>query len=95
MKIMNEAKSSKELIGSFLDGLKIVKEVVNSIDRKYKVKEISIGEAYEKLTFVTSPVIITVSKTIEDVEDLKKIIDEDLVNNIKTQGNKIILSLNV
>ena len=38
MKIINEAKSSKELIGSFLDGLKIVKEVVNNIDKKYKVK---------------------------------------------------------
>jgi len=92
---INEARSSKELIGSFLDGLKIVKEVVKSIDRKYKVKEISIGEAYERLSFVTSPVIITVSKTIEDVEDIKKIIDKNLVDNIKIQGNKIILSLNV
>lgn len=94
--IINEARSSKELIGSFLDGLKIVKEVVKSIERKYKVKEISIGEAYERLSFATSPVIITVSETIEDVEDIKKIIDEDLVDNIKIQqGNKIILSLHV
>jgi len=93
--IINEARSSKELIGSFLDGLKIVKEVVKSIDRKYKVKEISIGDAYERLTFASSPVIITVSKTIEDVEDIKKIIDKNLVDNIKIQGNKIILSLNV
>lgn len=94
--IINEARSSKELIGSFLDGLKIVKEVVKSIERKYKVKEISIGDAYERLTFVSSPVTITVSKTIEDVEDIKKIIDEDLVDNIKIQqGNKIILSLHV
>jgi hypothetical protein len=91
--IINEARSSKELIGSFLDGLKIVKEVVKSIDRKYKVKEISIGEAYERLSFVSSPVVITVSKTIEDVEDIKKIIDKNLVDNIKVQGNKIILSL--
>jgi len=96
MNMINEAKSSKELIGSFLDGLKIIKEVVSNIEwYRYKVKEISIGDAYERLTFVSSPVIITVSKTIEDVEDIKTIIDEDLVDNVKVQGNKIILSLNV
>lgn len=87
-------KKAKDLVGKFYSGLTTVKDAIEALDSKYTVDAISIGEAYENLSFVNAPVKVTVVETPKDVEDVKKTLGKANVDSVRMQGkNTVVFSV--
>ena len=87
-------KNAKDLVGKFYSGLTTVKDAIEALDSKYTVDSISIGEAYENLSFVNAPVKVTVVETPKHVEDVKKALEKANVDSVRMQGkNTVVFSV--
>ena len=86
-------KNAKDLVGKFYSGLTTVKDAIEALDSKYTVTSISIGEAYENLSFVNAPVKVTVVETPKDVEDVKKALEKANVDGVRMNGHTVVFSV--